>query len=788
MLISLISLGEKSLVLNHNAIADTAINLYGVNDITITGLAFQTSYDAATGLGDYSNGIRVNTDSIDLLIYRNSFSGSYHGILYRSNSYAWPNPTRYYMFAVDNKFTNWMNYGIMGPIGSWSAVLGNSIRQNPNAVSGEDSKCDPCSPNLPNHGPIRISRGIRILISNNDLESLNGWSSGGLGNQPNVRMASSGSAGTEDGLLGYSVVSDNIMRGSSMGVSGPPNTANNARAEHIIWERNLNIAGEYGDVGLSHGGGGQYVRNNVFVKPANGQRRETIMWQGSGTYKRAINFAAGGSLPFNNLDSPNYIYGNTLISLEPLADRGKLLYVSTGAATNITFKNNVAYLPYADGSISHPTLIGALVEWVNGNPDGLESDNNLMYAPLSPNRFASIGSTDYSLTEWQALGFGGNSMLADPQFVKIPDHCASSALRTGSVTDATTETVPDQNTFRTRITHATTDFEALGAYPSRRIKITFSSGGPGSLDCDVSGGADADYNKCKAETIVYNSGNTITLESDILFSGTPTLDFIYLYEPSTQSRIYVPDNSQFSPGDLITYNREHEFNENIFVRNIAAVGNDPVHGDYIDLDSPLPERARGYVCEWPLGTTDFNWDLSLQSTSPAIDVGAVVPVYDDFDGNLRDASSDIGAFEFIDEEPQVVCGNGIIEDGETCDDGNTVDGDGCSSSCQIENQPPSVDAGVDQTITLPTNTVVLDGTVTDDGLPLPTNLTTAWAVQSGPAAVTFGDSAAVDTNATFTQDGIYVLELSANDTEYIASSFITITVNPPPPCLRGRQR
>ena len=31
-----------------------------------------------------------------------------------------------------------------------------------------------------------------------------------------------------------------------------------------------------------------------------------------------------------------------------------------------------------------------------------------------------------------------------------------------------------------------------------------------------------------------------------------------------------------------------------------------------------------------------------------------------------------------------VCGNGIIESGEQCDDGNLVDGDGCSSTCQIE--------------------------------------------------------------------------------------------------------
>lgn len=31
-----------------------------------------------------------------------------------------------------------------------------------------------------------------------------------------------------------------------------------------------------------------------------------------------------------------------------------------------------------------------------------------------------------------------------------------------------------------------------------------------------------------------------------------------------------------------------------------------------------------------------------------------------------------------------VCGNGIIDPGETCDDGNDVSGDGCSSTCQVE--------------------------------------------------------------------------------------------------------
>jgi len=38
--------------------------------------------------------------------------------------------------------------------------------------------------------------------------------------------------------------------------------------------------------------------------------------------------------------------------------------------------------------------------------------------------------------------------------------------------------------------------------------------------------------------------------------------------------------------------------------------------------------------------------------------------------------------------PCVVCGNNVTEPPETCDDGNTEDGDGCSAFCEIETVPP----------------------------------------------------------------------------------------------------
>ena len=95
------------------------------------------------------------------------------------------------------------------------------------------------------------------------------------------------------------------------------------------------------------------------------------------------------------------------------------------------------------------------------------------------------------------------------------------------------------------------------------------------------------------------------------------------------------------------------------------------------------------------------------------------------------------------------------------------------------NVPPSVNAGPDQILTLPTTTASLAGTVTDDGLP-GGPVTTQWTKVSGPGTVTFGNAAAASTTATFSVQGAYVLQLTANDGAVSASDLITITVDSNP--------
>ncbi len=94
------------------------------------------------------------------------------------------------------------------------------------------------------------------------------------------------------------------------------------------------------------------------------------------------------------------------------------------------------------------------------------------------------------------------------------------------------------------------------------------------------------------------------------------------------------------------------------------------------------------------------------------------------------------------------------------------------------NLAPSVSAGPDLSVTLPA-TAALDGTVTDDGLPdPPAAVTTTWSQVSGPGTVTFGDPAAVDTTASFSQAGTYVLRLDATDGQAMNADEVAVYVSP----------
>ncbi|HSV41706.1 MAG TPA: hypothetical protein VLI04_23270 [Nocardioidaceae bacterium] len=120
----------------------------------------------------------------------------------------------------------------------------------------------------------------------------------------------------------------------------------------------------------------------------------------------------------------------------------------------------------------------------------------------------------------------------------------------------------------------------------------------------------------------------------------------------------------------------------------------------------------------------------------------------------------------------------------TAHDGALSDFDEISVQVDRGESGPTVNAGPDQGISLPAN-AALDGTVIDSGHTTTGNpldpVTTAWSMLSGPGTVTFADSTAADTTATFSTNGTYVLRLTATNALGLpGSDDVIVTVSPPP--------
>ncbi len=125
----------------------------------------------------------------------------------------------------------------------------------------------------------------------------------------------------------------------------------------------------------------------------------------------------------------------------------------------------------------------------------------------------------------------------------------------------------------------------------------------------------------------------------------------------------------------------------------------------------------------------------------------------------------------------------------------TGSGDVVTAVCPPTNNPPTVDAGASQTISLDAltgaATATLAATVQDDGLPSPpASLTLTWTLLSGPTAAvgaSFQDASAASTTVTLAETGIFVLQLQVGDGVASATDTVAITVlaatNLPPSLL-----
>ncbi|HEU4412789.1 MAG TPA: HYR domain-containing protein [Polyangiaceae bacterium] len=99
-----------------------------------------------------------------------------------------------------------------------------------------------------------------------------------------------------------------------------------------------------------------------------------------------------------------------------------------------------------------------------------------------------------------------------------------------------------------------------------------------------------------------------------------------------------------------------------------------------------------------------------------------------------DASGNVAtrAFPVHVREGGLRCGNGQLDPGEACDDGNPADGDGCSSACAVENRPPDCSSPSASPDFLLASTgqmwapVSIDGVTDPDGDPVTISAIQVW--------------------------------------------------------------
>jgi uncharacterized repeat protein (TIGR03806 family) len=106
-------------------------------------------------------------------------------------------------------------------------------------------------------------------------------------------------------------------------------------------------------------------------------------------------------------------------------------------------------------------------------------------------------------------------------------------------------------------------------------------------------------------------------------------------------------------------------------------------------------------------------------------------------------------------------------------------GDGGNNNPVIINPAPSslfVDAGTGGLIAL-SGSIDLQATVTENGLPPVSNPTYTWSKASGPGNVAFANPDSLQTNASFSQVGSYVLRLDATNSSDFANDTVNVTVN-----------
>ncbi len=219
----------------------------------------------------------------------------------------------------------------------------------------------------------------------------------------------------------------------------------------------------------------------------------------------------------------------------------------------------------------------------------------------------------------------------------------------------------------------------------------------------------------------FHSWNDPSTPQDETFGTFMTIAYIFFEHAETRSQGYrIPLRRmmqllQILDQDMVNrYDRLHDapeaetFRSTLMVAAVSHAFSLDLRSEFAALNFPIDNTT----CDNLLiaarlpGDFDLDGDVDLYdfhamqncygSSAPQAPPPLECDVFNtdrDDDIDLIDVAAFVNAMTGI----GAVCGNGTVETGEQCDDGNTISGDGCSSTCQSETGGPRCGNGLVET-------------------------------------------------------------------------------------------
>ncbi len=251
---------------------------------------------------------------------------------------------------------------------------------------------------------------------------------------------------------------------------------------------------------------------------------------------------------------------------------------------------------------------------------------------------------------------------------------------------------------------SSTDFPEVSSFYSNQGQIDafitkFTTDGTDLAFSTYLGGSNSDYGYSIAldsSDSIYVTGETLSMDFPVLSAiqqtfGGGSRDAFVTKIDSGGSSVYATYLG--GDGDDYGFGIALGSDGSAFITGETASTNFPVQSQLFDN----PDMNDAFVTKLnPDGTAlvystylkgnkdDIGWDIAIDNNGDAYVVGQTLSIdVVDFPVaavNLS-ASGETNAFVIKISDQ---CGNGVVDTGETCDDGNNVNGDGCDASCLLE--------------------------------------------------------------------------------------------------------